>query len=46
MFTIPYNTTLLICAAIVAGIIGFLIYGSIKGFENTFRDRDSPDRSG
>ena len=38
MFIIPYNITLWICAAIVIGIIGFVIYGLIKGFENTFRD--------
>jgi len=36
MFIIPYNTTLWVCAAIVIGIIGFVIYGCIKGFENTF----------
>jgi hypothetical protein len=36
MFIIPYNTTLWICAAIVIAIIGFVIYGLIKGFENTF----------
>ncbi len=28
--------TLLVCVAIVASIIGFVIYGCIKGFENTF----------
>jgi len=38
MFIIPYNTTLWICAAIFIGMIGFVIYGLIKGFENTFRD--------
>jgi hypothetical protein len=36
MFILPYNTTLWICAAIVAGIAGFIIYGLIKGFENLF----------
>jgi UDP-N-acetylmuramyl pentapeptide phosphotransferase/UDP-N-acetylglucosamine-1-phosphate transferase len=36
MFTIPPNTILLICAAIVGAIIGFLVYGSIKGFKNIF----------
>lgn len=44
MFIIPYNTTLWICAAIVGGIVGFLIYGFIVGFENTFKDRDSSDQ--
>ena len=38
MFTIPPNTILLICAAIVGAIIGFLIYGCIKGFRNIFPD--------
>jgi len=38
MFIIPYNATLWICASIVIGMIGFVIYGLIKGFENTFRD--------
>jgi hypothetical protein len=36
MFILPYNTTLWICAAIVGGIVGFVIYGLIKGFENLF----------
>ena len=36
MFIIPYNTTLWICVAIVIAMIGFVIYGLIKGFENTF----------
>jgi hypothetical protein len=38
MFTIPYNTTLVIVIAIVAAVIGFVIYGFIKGFENIFPD--------
>jgi hypothetical protein len=38
MFTIPYNTTLVVVAAIVVGVIGFVIYGLIKGFENVLRD--------
>jgi hypothetical protein len=38
MFTIPYNTTLLIVGAIVVAVIGFVIYGLIKGFENIFRN--------
>ena len=38
MFTIPYNTTLVVVGAIVVGMLGFLIYGFIKGFENVFRD--------
>lgn len=38
MFTIPYNTTLFIVAAIVLGSVGFVIYGLIKGFENVFKE--------
>jgi hypothetical protein len=38
MFILWPNTILLICAAIVGGVIGFVIYGLIKGFENTFPD--------
>jgi hypothetical protein len=38
MFTIPYNTTLYIVVAIVVAVIGFVIYGLIKGFENIFRN--------
>ena len=36
MFGIPYNTTLWICVALVGSVVGFVIYGCIKGFENTF----------
>jgi hypothetical protein len=39
MFTIPYNTTLFIVGAIVVAIIGFIIYGFIKGFDNIFKDQ-------
>ncbi len=39
MFTIPYNTTLFIVGAIVVAIIGFIIYGCIKGFDNIFKDQ-------
>ncbi len=38
MFTIPYNTTLFIVAVIVFGVVGFVIYGLIRGFENVFRE--------
>jgi len=38
MFTIPYNTTLVIVAAIVFSVVGFVIYGLIKGFENVFSE--------
>ncbi|NOY43982.1 MAG: hypothetical protein GXP50_00800 [Deltaproteobacteria bacterium] len=46
MFTIPYNTTVYICAAIVLAIIGFVVYGCIVGFENTFKDFEEEHRSG
>jgi hypothetical protein len=36
MFVLPPNFMLLVCAAIVFGIMGFVIYGFIKGFENIF----------
>ena len=36
MFVLPPNTILLICAAIVFAIIGFVIYGCVKGFDKFF----------
>jgi hypothetical protein len=36
MFVLPPNFILLVSAAIVGAVIGFLIYGCIKGFENIF----------
>jgi len=36
MFTIPPNFILLVCAGIVGAVIGFVIYGLIKGFEKVF----------
>jgi uncharacterized membrane protein len=38
MFTIPGNTLLVIGVAIVLAIIGFVIYGCIKGWENVMKD--------
>ena len=38
MFVLWPNVVTLFCAALVAGTIGFIIYGCIKGFENTFPD--------
>ena len=38
MFSIPYNTTLVIVGAIVLAVVGFVIYGFIKGWENVFRE--------
>ncbi len=39
-FEIPHNLILLVCVGIVASIVGFIIYGFIVGFENTFKDED------
>ena len=36
MFVLPQEFLLLVCVAIVFGVIGFVIYGFIKGFENIF----------
>jgi len=38
MFILWPNIITLICLALVGGMIGFIIYGCIKGFENTFPD--------
>ena len=36
MINMPPNFLLWVCVAIVGSVIGFVIYGLIKGFENTF----------
>jgi hypothetical protein len=36
MFVLPPNFMLLICTAIVAAIVGYVIYGLVKGFENIY----------
>ncbi len=36
MVNMPPNVILLICAGLVGAVIGFVIYGLIKGFENIF----------
>jgi hypothetical protein len=36
MINMPANLMLWVVAAIVGAVIGFVIYGLIKGFENTF----------
>ena len=38
MINMPHNFLLLVCAVIVGALIGFAIYGFIKGFENVFPD--------
>jgi hypothetical protein len=36
MFVLPPEFMLIVCVAIVFAIIGFVIYGCVKGFENIF----------
>lgn len=38
MFVLWPNATLLVCAGIVLGTLGFLVYGIIKGFDKTFQN--------
>jgi uncharacterized membrane protein len=38
MFTIPPNTILVFGVAIVVAVIGFVIYGCIKGWKNVLPD--------
>ena len=38
MFVLWPNILVLIAASLVAATIGFIIYGCIKGFENTFKN--------
>ena len=38
MFVLWPNVVNLICGILVGATIGFIIYGCIKGFENTFPD--------
>ncbi len=44
MVVLPPTFILLVCAAIVGSIVGFIIYGLIVGFENTLRDPESKPR--
>lgn len=37
MVVLPPNFILLVCAAIVGSIVGFIVYGLIVGFGNTFK---------
>ena len=39
-FSLPHNVILLVCVAVVGSIIGFIAYGLIVGFENTFTEFD------
>lgn len=36
MINMPHNFLLWVCVVIVGAVIGFVIYGCIKGFENVF----------
>lgn len=38
MFTIPGNTLLVFGAGIVIAVIGFVIYGCVKGWKNVMPD--------
>jgi hypothetical protein len=38
MFTIPSNIILVIGLAMVAAIIGYVIYGCVKGWKNVSKD--------
>ncbi len=38
MFTIPANTILIFGVVIVLAVIGFVIYGCIKGWKNVMPD--------
>ena len=38
MFVLFPNVVLLVAVVLVGATIGFIIYGCIKGFENTFPD--------
>jgi hypothetical protein len=43
MVVLPSNFILLVCAAIVGSIVGFIIYGLIVGFENTLQEPGASD---
>ena len=38
MFTIPSNIILVIGFAMVAAIVGYVIYGCVKGWENVSKE--------
>jgi hypothetical protein len=38
MFTIPANTLLFFGVGIVSAVIGFVIYGCVKGWKNVMPD--------
>jgi hypothetical protein len=38
MINMPQNFLLWVCVAIVGSVIGFVVYGCIKGFDKVFPD--------
>jgi hypothetical protein len=36
MWVLWPNVTVFVCGAIIIATLGFVIYGAIKGYENTF----------
>ncbi len=42
-FMLWSNFILLVCLAIVFSILGFIIYGSIVGFENTLKEFENQE---
>ena len=38
MFTIPPNTILFICVALIVALVGFVIRGFIKGWDEIYPD--------
>lgn len=40
MVVLPPNVILLVCVGVVASIVGFIIYGFVVGFKNTFKDSE------
>ena len=40
------NVILFVCIGIIVSIFGYIIYGSIVGFENTLKDFENEDLQG
>ncbi len=38
MINMPPNVILWVCVALVGSIVGFVIYGLIKGFDHLFKE--------
>jgi hypothetical protein len=39
----PANFILFICFGIVGSVLGFIIYGLFRGFENVFKEDENPE---